>query len=637
MEKFPANIGRLIQQSEQDRRQEQVDWDLCIHFLSGNQWLRYDRKVKDFLVQGQGGGQDSQVTVNLILNMYRSILSRLAIAYPSIAVMPATPSTEDILKAKSSETALRYYWSSADIRKTVETAIEWLLISGTTALHTYYDGEKEEVKTVAHSPYDVVFEPKVIDPEESQWIGIKTYHTKEALKEAYPKYSSFIDESPQTQYDTSLWGDHKPGNRVELYEIYWRDGRHAIMLNNKYVYKEDNFGDVFPIQIIRYTKIPTQLWGLGLIRPLLELQAYYNKARTQMLMNVELMGNPKWIVPKNSGVPKGSFTNRPGEVIYYNIAGGAPTQMQPAPLPGYVLDNIQRIHSEMGDVAGIHSVSLGRRAVGISSGKAIQALSERDMSQLQISQSNIERGVRDMAQCVLSQMKKHYSKSKWMRMMDDVGRVIFHEIKSENLVNSPEIFLEAGSLFRHEAQDRDAKIMELMQMGLIDKEDALKEMSFRTSNSNVTEKIQSMSHAQELLMRATEGYEIYVYRYDDLEAFKEVFSKFMQTEKFYQLSRDKQDYISDVLVSIETFGQGEEAYQQLSTMNTVFPRAVPPSQSDEQFAGNLAAAQSNLARDQMTREQIDISESASSVNQAKARMAKGAEALMTSQKGGGAL
>ena len=164
-------------------------------------------------------------------------------------------------------------------------------------------------------------------------------------------------------------------------------------------------------------------------------------------------------------------------------------------------------------------------------------------------------------------------------MMDDVGRVIFHEIKSEDLVSDPEVFLQAGSLFRHEAQDRDAKIMELMQMGLIDKEDALKEMSFRTSNANVTEKIQSMSHAQDLLMRAAMGYEIYIYRYDDLEAFKEVFSKFMQTEKFYELPKDKQDYISDVLVSIETFGQGEEAYQQLSTMNTVFPRAAPPSQT----------------------------------------------------------
>jgi hypothetical protein len=635
MAEFPPNIGKKIQESESDRKKVQVDWDLSIEFLSGNQWMRYDRRIRDFLTIGTG--QDTRVTVNLLLNIYRNMLSRLAIAYPSMVAMPASPSTEDILKAKASETALRYYWAEDNVRGTIEQALEWLLTTGTTALHTYFDSVTKSVTTVAHSPYDVVFEPKINSPDEAQWIAIRTFHTKEALKKAYPDVSQFIEKAPETQYDASVWGEHKPGNRLELYEVYWRDGRHAFVLNNKYLFKESLKLKIFPIQIIRYTRVPSQLWGLGLLRPLLELQAYYNKARTQMLMNVELMGNPKWIVPKNSGIPKGAFTNRPGEIIYYNIAGGPPTQLQAAPLPGYVMDNVQRIHSEMGDVAGIHSVSLGRRAVGISSGKAIDALSERDMSQLQITQAGIEAAVRKMAKCVLSQMKVYYNESKFMRMMDDTGQVVFHELKTTDLMENPEIFLEAGSLFRHESGDRDRKIVELLQMGLIDKEDALKELSFRTGNSFVTDKMQAMAHAQDILKRAAAGYEVEILRTDDLPVFKDVFHKFMQSDGFYELDEERQEYITEVLISIETFGLGDEAFQQAAMMRKVFPRQSPPGQVAENAPGMLAAADSPMTQEQLAREQLSTVGDKNTVDLAQARQAKGSEALMSPQKYGGTL
>jgi len=125
----------------------------------------------------------------------------------------------------------------------------------------------------------------------------------------------------------------------------------------------------------------------------------YNRARSQVVHNVELMGNPKWLVPKTAGVSTHAITSKPGEKIYYNAAGGTPQQVAAAPLPSYIADNITRLQAEMGDVAGLHSVSLGKRAVGVTSGKAIQALASHDTSQLQISQAAIEKGAATMARC----------------------------------------------------------------------------------------------------------------------------------------------------------------------------------------------------------------------------------------------
>ena len=55
-------------------------------------------------------------------------------------------------------------------------------------------------------------------------------------------------------------------------------------------------------------------------------------------------------------------------------------------MPAYVMDNVMRIQGEMSDVAGVHSVTLGKRAVGVSSGKAMQVLSEQDTPVVECSQ-----------------------------------------------------------------------------------------------------------------------------------------------------------------------------------------------------------------------------------------------------------
>ena len=35
-------------------------------------------------------------------------------------------------------------------------------------------------------------------------------------------------------------GDMVPANHVETYEVYWRDGRHAILMGQTYLFKEEN-------------------------------------------------------------------------------------------------------------------------------------------------------------------------------------------------------------------------------------------------------------------------------------------------------------------------------------------------------------------------------------------------------------
>jgi len=629
----------MLEESLEDKRLDQRLWDASLMFLEGRQWLNYDKRVDQYVAASVSTSVGYKVTVNLLLNVYRNVLARLALAYPSVVVLPASPMYDDIIKAQSSETALKYFWQSQRVKDTLTQGIEWLLTTGTVALHTYYDPTDKNCKLSVAGAYDIFFEKGVRSPDESRWVAIRTYHTRSSLKEAYPDKAEIIDSTVGISSDDSTSGatplDH-PGSvadRIEIYEIYWRDGRHVISTGSQYLYTEEYPVDCFPIQIIRFTSIPRRCWGLSLLAPLLDLQLLYNKARSQLSHNIDLMGSPKWLVPKTSGISTGAITNRPGEKIYYNPAGGAPQQIAPAPIPSYVIDNMARIQSEMGDVAGLHSVSLGKRAVGVTSGKAMETLSAYDTSQLQGTQLAIESAVAVMAKCVLQIMQKYYTEEKMMRMLDEIGRVTFHALKGTDLSDSPEVFIEAGSLFRDEAQDRDAKVLELLQLGLLPPEQALDELSFRTGNSFVSERVRGLAHARDMLEAAKRGGEIELFRSDDLAAFAEVFNEYIQGSEFYTLADEDQDYIRDILVAINAANAPDDQYIQMLQTQQVFPRPVPPQQDAAGLLNMVGAMNTGSGQTQQMEEMAAKQQQVGSIGSAERMLTNRAEALLANRGG----
>ena len=634
MERWPTDLKTLVKE-DGERTAHKRSWDLSVLFVAGNQWLSYDNTSRQYATARPRTSGTSRVTVNLLLNIYRNLLSRLAINYPSIAVVPATADAEDSTKAKSMELLLEYHWQQSEMKEIITELIKNMLVMGTSALHSFYDPDKDVVKTEAVSSYDLFFEDGVRSPDESSFVAIRTFHTKRELKIAYPDKEIEIDGAEDVSPMAGPTGYAKPKNRVEVFEFYWRDGRHAIAIGNTYLFREDDYPvEPFPVQVIRYTEIPTRLWGLGLIQPLVDLQWFYNKARTQLLSNVELMGNPKWLIPKTAGVDNASFTDKAGEKIYYNAAGGEPRMIQPVPLPGYILDNLTRIQAEMSDVSGIHSVSLGKRAVNVSSGAAIQTLADKDMSQLASTQAAIERAIRNVAKTIFLLMKAHYTKSKMIRMMDDLGGIIHQEVNATDILEDPEVFIQAGSLFRREAHDRDAKVLEMFNLGLLEKEQVVSELSFRTANSGVSEKVRALHHAQEMLGAAIKGMSIEIYSTDDLKTFERVFHEFMQTENYYSLDKERADYISDIYLSIITHSQGEQAFQEAMFKRKVFPRQQMPGINDRNKAASLALQQSDAAFNQLLGEQVGSAQQTGSVEDAVSRSAQRGEALISPIEGG---
>ncbi len=601
------DAGKLSDQIEQcrsDRQKYARAWDLSLLFLQGKQHVKYDKVKQNFV---RTGADEMQVTINLIVNIYRNVQARMTLAYPSCTVLPATESNEDIIKAKSCEYALRYYWNNDKMKRKLVDSIRWLLTCGNVGLHTKYNGEK--VTTEVVSPYDLYFEPGLDDADQCNWVAYGKLVNREELEEAYPDKKEVIKNAADATSETAggswfkLRQTSQPKDRVEIYDVYFRSGERRVILGGDYLFEGEWVGKTLPISFIRYTPVPGQLWGMGMIEPLLDIQDQYNRVRGQIIENSDLIANPKWMIPKSAGVPPSSITRRRGEKVYYNDVGGQrPMPVQMPSLPGYVLHQVSVLHGEMLDVAGVHATSLGKRAVGVTSSVAMQSLSSKDSQQLMVTQEDLEEAVADVGKVALTLMQKYYKEKRMMRMLDNLGTVVFKSLDSTSLMKDPEVFIEAGSMFRDERQDRDQKVMDLVQMGMIQPADAMKELSFGTGLEGVSEKLQSMSHAQDLLNAATKGAIIEIFPTDDLQSFGEVFGDYIRSTEYYTLPEERQEYIRDIYISIETFGTPSEQAVEALANRKVFPRSAPPEQVEEMsvtMESPAAAIQAQMESERM--------------------------------------
>ena len=628
--KFPDGLVGKLKNFENDRKPLELEWDKATLFLEGNQWMDLQARQTDQSWKQLTGKRTDRLVANRLINVYRNFMARLALAFPRATVLPASPSTSDVVKSKTSLAALQYWWQRADFQQTGEKMLGDLLTYGTAALHTYYDPGQDCVRCDVISCYDLYFEKGASSVEESQWVGIRSFHTKADLKEAYPAFKKQIKEIGFTDVQEYQNAKMQPVNRVELFEVYWRDGRHAIVMGDTYLFKEDKrVTSKIPVHICKYTTIPRRLWGLGLIVPLIDLQYYYNTARSQILKTFRLMAHPKWVASRASGIQKRSVSDMPGEIIYHNAGSPPPSQIAPAPLPGYAFEHIMRLEAEISDTAGAHSVTLGKRAVGVESGVGMQVLAEKDTSQLMHTQLAIEKTVKATFVSVLEYMKKYYTEGKMARMMDNMGKVTYKALKSENIAEDPEIFIQPGSMFKYGQQERDSRVMQLAQMGLLDPGVAMQELSMSTGNAFITKHVQGLSHAQEVLEAAKLGYDIKILPTDDLKAFTEVFNEFTQTDDFYALKEETQDRIVDILVSIGTWNMPIEEYERQLNQGLVYPRTPPmPESSPTDLLGGLQAPKSAQTQAQASEESIKQMPKALDRVSAENVLARGAEANM---------
>lgn len=554
----PGKISGKINESKNDRVPDVAQWNHVLRFLSNEQHYSYgvDRRA---LVPSRVSPGQNEVVTNLMLPIFRSTISMLRSKMPNINVVPTTPSIDNITKARASTTALHAWWTQIAMDDQLAEVVRWISSCGTAALHTFWDSRLERVVTECVNPYDLFFEPYTVSDREWEWLTVRSTVPKSSLIKAFPDHASYLKElaGNRDPHDQQGKQNREAEGRLDLFRVYYKDGRQGVLVGEKWMWEGRTPENILPVSLIRFHDIPSNIYGMSQLYPTIDIQRSYNRFKNFALDIADTMSNPVWIVPSNSGISSQNLNNQPGGVVRYNSLGEPPRREPGMSPPQGLLDIQGREQSVMFDVASMHAPSTGKRSSGVTSGVAIRELREGDIGALEFTMQDITRAVEKTCTHALVLMKAHVTEVQYIKAMDpSIGRVVYKEISEADFVESPEVNVEASTLFVHKAAERDQQVEQWVQTGLITPEEARSQLSMKIGDKDALQEMVDLAHAQDLLEYCIQGGRIHFGLADNVKAIKETFEEYIRSPQYYEkiallkqrftLTQDPTDYISMV-------------------------------------------------------------------------------------------
>lgn len=257
-----------------------------------------------------------------------------------------------------------------------------------------------------------------------------------------------------------------------------------------------------PFQKVQNYILPREFWGISEVEQLESPQRIFNKLVSFSLDVLTLMGNPVWIVSNDSDVDVENLFNRPGLIIEKNpnseVRREEGVQLQP-----FVLQLIDRMQGWFNDVAGTQDVSRGATPGSVTAASAIASLQEAAQTRLRQKSRNIDNYLQELGQQYASRAMQFYSSPRVFRLTNDNAsnqyfkaamttseqgvKTVSVQRWAEEAYTLPETYqlqgeldvtVTTGSTLPFARAEKEQKLYQLFDRGLIDAEEVLKGVDF---------------------------------------------------------------------------------------------------------------------------------------------------------------
>ncbi len=326
---------------------------------------------------------------------------------------------------------------------------------------------------------------------------------KALLIKAYIKDEETVNETIEEQ--------NEKGEIVkkQYQKLKYPKGRKIVIANNIVLQKDENpYEDgEFPYERLINYILPREFYGMSEISQLKSPQRVFNKVVSFALDCLTLMGNPIWVLDSNSGVDSTNLFNSPGLIVSKRpgseVRRESGTHLQP-----YVLQMIDRLKMWFDDISGSNDVSRGANPPGVSAGIAIQTLQDATFTRLRQKSRNMDAFLQKVGQHYLSRVLQFYKAPRIIRLTNEneanryfkvmveesevdgkmqrhlgviqykkdeiTGKMSPSEKENFNLVRNFDIRVQTGSALPFARVEKEAKLLQYYDRGLIDREEVLK-------------------------------------------------------------------------------------------------------------------------------------------------------------------
>lgn len=338
--------------------------------------------------------------------IYSTIESMRPVLFDNFPKFEAIPMTKEAMPyCTDINDILDWEWHRTNMQEICLANSIYTFALGTSVIMLTYEYDKKpngktdgDVKPIPVSPFNLYPDPLATCVEDAEYIIFADYKHVNQLKKQFPKHADYL-QGGDINY-SELVNDRDDNarldNQVLVLEMWCRDystindddgnkrmkypkGRVITVAPELNLVLEDkenpyNTGR-FPFFLFKDIDVPFQFWGEGEVKWLLSPQNQVNDLYNQIIDNAKHTANMQWVIDKNSGIPKGELTNRPGLIIRKN-PGSEVRRDSPPSMPMYVSEMVERLKNDVEVISGVHDVTRGQTPSGIQSASAIIALQE---------------------------------------------------------------------------------------------------------------------------------------------------------------------------------------------------------------------------------------------------------------------
>jgi hypothetical protein len=586
--KLPSDFSTELEMARSLRDTDVRVWDYGLAFLIGNQDLVTDGLNLSPDRMKEVRGKVVAVT-NRILPAYRATVAAFRPQMPAITARSLTASYENEAQAVTTNLAARAAWLQTNMEWVARKGIEWASPCGNFGLHVWPNMDKEKLEVDLVSPYDLLFEPYATRPELARWRAVRKFVMREEAFNLFPDaeelFRTVNSDTGDGESDETY--DQQPNGRVELWWVYFKDGRCGVWHKDQWVYEGDYPEGCDPVSIVRWTPVPNRIYGISQVMPAIIPQLRLNQLDELLFTIIKLTSSPQWLVPRQAMIDTRELTNEPGQKIFYNDSARPPELRAPPPAPPSLWDALAMQSAKIEDMMGTHSALTGKRVPNVSSGVGMGTLIGQDEANLAMTMDEFQDGFAAAIKACLVLWKAYLPERSLVRVPGrSASSTITRAISTIDLTDKPDVVFESGSMFAANAKTRDEQLLALVQYGL-PIADVVKHLSFKVDEHAEFKRVQADYYSRSLLEAMLQGDTIeWVPEPSFMESIERVFGDFITSPAYFEAKREftmamqqEQAQKQEEMVPGEEQGMGEEmdpegevsnATDSLQALNNIF-------------------------------------------------------------------
>ena len=454
----------------------------------------------------------SRPVINQIRPRIRTEMSKLTSQKPNAFVVPASSDDLDTYAANAGEQIWDSLYRWKKIHNVLRRAVFWSSVTGNGFIKNFWDetatdltsGVYGDIKYVPITPFHLfVPDLKEEEIEDQPFVIHAQIRNAEQLSAIYGRPISFaksegnlLEESFLNVMGLQEWEKNK---NVFVLECWVRpnicrdmpEGGMYVIAGNQVILKHVGWPyqhGLYPFSHIGHVQ-SGKFYRDSVITDLIPLQREYNRTRGQIIEAKNRMAKPQ-LAAEIGSIDPTKITTEPGQVILYRPGFQAPTPIPLQSLPSYVLEEQDRIKSDMDDISGQHEVSQGSTPPGVTAATAISYLQEQDDTKLSYTYDSIEEALEKIAHMTLNYVQQFWDEPRQVKIAGVDGSFDVKAFQGSDLRNNTDIRMEAGSALPTSKAAKQAFIMDLMKMGFIDPQKGLEVMEIGGINK-IYENIQA--------------------------------------------------------------------------------------------------------------------------------------------------